>query len=191
MKWKWKSLSCVQLFVTHGLFSPWNSPGQNTAVGSCSHLQRVFPTQGLNPGLPCCRRILYHLSHKGSPRILEWVVYPFSSGSSRFRSQIRVSCIAGGFFTSSTREAMWTLNPIKPCIPVLNTVPDFINATLHKCFWVFVECWLIASGKGLNAEDWVGGETLLCVVYRLLDGAWVEWAGASLAQLCHLQGSLL
>ena len=42
---KWKSLSCVQLFVTHGLYSPWNSPGQNTGVGSCSLLQGIFQTQ--------------------------------------------------------------------------------------------------------------------------------------------------
>ena len=34
----------------------------------------IFPTQGSNPGLPHCRRILYQLSHKGSPRILECVV---------------------------------------------------------------------------------------------------------------------
>ena len=40
----------------------------------------IFPTQGLNPGLPHCRQILYQLSHKGSPRILEWVDYPFSRG---------------------------------------------------------------------------------------------------------------
>ena len=46
------------------------------------------------------RQILYQLSHKGSPRILEWVTYPFSSGSSWPRDQTRVSCIAGGFFTS-------------------------------------------------------------------------------------------
>ena len=57
--------------------------GQNTGVGSCSLLQGISPTQGLNPGLPHCRWILYQLSHKGSPRILEWVAYPFSSGSSR------------------------------------------------------------------------------------------------------------
>ena len=44
------------------------------------------------------RWILYHLSHKGSPRILEWVVCAFSSRSSRPRNRIRVSCIAGGFF---------------------------------------------------------------------------------------------
>ena len=62
----------------HGLHSPWNSPGQNTGVDSLSLLQGIFPTQGLNPGLPHCRWILYQLSHKGNPRILEWVAYPFS-----------------------------------------------------------------------------------------------------------------
>ena len=72
-----------------------NSPGQNTGVGSLSLLQGIFPTQGSNPGLPHCRWILYQLSHKGSPRILEWVAYPFSSGSSQPRNQTRVSCIAG------------------------------------------------------------------------------------------------
>jgi len=48
-------------------------------VGSLSLLQGNFPTQGLNPGLPHCWQILYQLSQKGSPRILEWVAYPFSS----------------------------------------------------------------------------------------------------------------
>ena len=48
-------------------YSPWNSPGQNTGVGSLSLLQGIFPTQGLNLGLPHCRWILYQLSHKGSP----------------------------------------------------------------------------------------------------------------------------
>ena len=51
----------------HELHSSWNSPGQNTGVGSLSLLQGIFPTQGSNPGLPCCRWILYQLSHKGSP----------------------------------------------------------------------------------------------------------------------------
>ena len=50
--------------------------------GSLSFLQGTFPTQGLNPDLPHCRQILYQLSHKGSPRILEWVAFPFSRGSS-------------------------------------------------------------------------------------------------------------
>ena len=46
--------------------SPWNSPGQNSEVGSLSLLQGIFPTQELNPGLPHCRQILYQLSHQGS-----------------------------------------------------------------------------------------------------------------------------
>ena len=51
---------------------PWDSPGQNPGVGNLFLLQGLSPTQELNPGLPHCRRILYQLSHKGSPRILEW-----------------------------------------------------------------------------------------------------------------------
>ena len=49
-----------------GLYSPWNSPGQDTGVGSLLLLQGIFPTQGSNPGLPHCGQILYLLSHRGS-----------------------------------------------------------------------------------------------------------------------------
>ena len=84
----------------HGLYSPWNSLGQNTGMGSLSFLQGIFPTQRSNSGLLHCRQILYQLSHKGSPRILEWVAYPFSSRSSRPRNQTGVSCIAGRIFTN-------------------------------------------------------------------------------------------
>ena len=84
----------------HGLYSPWNSPAQNTRMGSHPLLQGIFSTQGLKPSLPHCRQILYQLSHQGSPRILEWVAYPFSRGSSWPRNRTRVSWMAGGFFTS-------------------------------------------------------------------------------------------
>ena len=47
----------------HGLYGPWNSPGQNTGVGSLFFLQGIFPTQGSNPGLPHCRQIPFQLSH--------------------------------------------------------------------------------------------------------------------------------
>ena len=103
---KWKSLSHVQFFWPHRVYSPWNSLGQNTGVGSLSFLQGIFPTQESNPGPPHCRQILYQLSHQRSPRILEWVAYLFSSGSSRPRNWTGVSCTAGGFFISwATREA--------------------------------------------------------------------------------------
>ena len=62
------SLSCVRLFVT-----PWSvhgdSPGKNTEVGCHSLFRGIFPTQGSNPGLLHCRKILYHLSHQGSPQL--------------------------------------------------------------------------------------------------------------------------
>ena len=46
-------------------YSPQNSLGQNTGVGSLSLLQGIFLTQGSNPGLPHCRQILYQLSYHG------------------------------------------------------------------------------------------------------------------------------
>ena len=52
----------------HRLYSPWNSPGQNTGAGSHSLLQGLFLTRGLNPGHPHCGQILYHLSRQGSPK---------------------------------------------------------------------------------------------------------------------------
>ena len=100
----------------HGLYSPLNSPGQNTRVGSLSLLQGIFPTQGLNPGLLHCQWILYQLSPKGSPRILEWVAWPFSSQSSRPRNQTRVSCIAGRFFTNwAIREVQSLEHRLNSC----------------------------------------------------------------------------
>ena len=61
------------------LLCPWNSPGKSTGMGCHVLLQGIFPTQGLNPGLPHCRRTLYHLSHKGSPCHVFLVVGYFTS----------------------------------------------------------------------------------------------------------------
>ena len=113
--------SCPVLSDTlwpHGLYSPWNSPGQNTGVWTAFPLCRgssqprdwtqVFTSWFIREAQEYCRawfftrKILYQLSHKGSPRILEWVAYPFSSGSSWIRNRTRVSCIASGFFTNWT-----------------------------------------------------------------------------------------
>ena len=71
--WEQK-VKVTQLCLTlrpHGLqparlLCPWDFPGKITGVGCHALLQGIFPTQGLNPGLPHCRWILYHLSHQGS-----------------------------------------------------------------------------------------------------------------------------
>ena len=61
------------------LLCPWNSPGKNTGVDNYSLLQGIYPTQGLNPGLPHCRQIFYHLSHQGSPKFpvgkFKWLIF--------------------------------------------------------------------------------------------------------------------
>ena len=66
--------SCLTLcdpmdYMVHGILQA--RPSQDTGVGSLSLPQGIFPTQGSNPCLPNCRRILYQLSHKGRLRILE------------------------------------------------------------------------------------------------------------------------
>ena len=120
----WVMTNSLQL---HGLYSPCNSAGQNTGVDSLSLLKGIFPTQESNPGLPHCRQILYQLSQKGSPRILEWV------GGLSLLQQIfptqelnRVSCSAGWFFTNwDIREA--------PCL-VLCLYFCFVNKIIYINF---------------------------------------------------------
>ena len=73
------------------------SSARNTGIGCYALLQRIFPAQGSNPGLPHCRQILCWLNHQGSPRTLGWVAYTFSRGSSWLRNGMRVSSLAGGW----------------------------------------------------------------------------------------------
>ena len=72
---KYKSVSCSVMsdfFWPLGekparFFYPWHSPLKNTGMDSHFLLQGIFPSQGLNLGLPHCRQILYCLSHQASP----------------------------------------------------------------------------------------------------------------------------
>ena len=84
-------MKCESRSVMSDSATPWTIQSmefssQNTGVGSLSLLQWIFPTQKLNRGLLHYKRILYQLSHQGSSRILQWVAYPFSSGSSQPRN---------------------------------------------------------------------------------------------------------
>ena len=63
MKWSESHLAVSDFLWQHGLYSSWNSLGQNTGVGSLSLLQGTFLTQGQNPGLLHCKRILHQLNH--------------------------------------------------------------------------------------------------------------------------------
>ena len=112
----------------HGLYSarlldPWNSPGRNTAVCNLSFLQGIFPTQGSNPGILHCRQILYHLSHQGRPRIMEWEACPFSKRASWPRNWTRVS---------------WQVDSLLAEYLYLHIYLLFYVFTWHNIFYVFI-----------------------------------------------------
>ena len=125
---------------SHGIYSPWNSLGRNTWVGSLSLLQGIFPTQGLNPDLLHCRWILYQPSHKGSPRILEWVAYPFSRRSSQPSNWTGVSCIAGRFF------ANWAIREAHIGVLICG-LGLRLRAVVH---------WVVSSGHGVGRFCFLG-----------------------------------
>ena len=69
-----KSCSVVSdSLLPHGLKNPWNSPGQNTGVGSLPLLQGIFPIQESKRGLLHCKWILYQLCYQGSPVFIIFV----------------------------------------------------------------------------------------------------------------------
>ena len=131
-----------------------HSPGKNSGVGSHAlPVQVIFPTQGSNPGLPHYRQLLYELSHQGSPRILEWVAYPFSRESSWPRNWTGFSSIVGGFFTSwAIREAQ--------SIPVIT-----LNLSLLFCWYTMrivmtfchieLLCWRQSMVHLIHLTQWV------------------------------------
>ena len=84
----------------HRLYSPWNSPGHNTGVGDLSLLQ------GLELRSPALQVDSLPAEPQGSPRIQQWVAYPFSSRSSWLRNEPGSLAFAGRFFTNwAIREA--------------------------------------------------------------------------------------
>ena len=135
------------------------SPGKNTGVVCHVPLQEIFPTQGSNPGFLHCRWILYHLSHQRSPRILQWVAYPFSGGSSQPRNRAGVSYIAGRYLTSSATRKVWD-GHAKKTWKILSILSDFC-AQLTRNFLI--------NGEGENGywktTAWMNVFIQVCVPY--------------------------
>ena len=115
-----------------------DSPGMNTGVGCHALSKGSFQPRDQTQGLLHCRRILDHLNHQGSPRVLEWVVCSFSRGSSCNRT--RMSCIVGGFFTSwATREALMKQRSSS------NKASEWLET---KAGWL-----LLPEGSGLSVQS--------------------------------------
>ena len=184
----------------HGLHSLWNTPGQNTEVGSLSILQGIFPTQGLNPGLLHCRQILYQLTYKGSPRILEWVPYPFCSGSSRPRNWTRFFCIAGRSFTNgamreegcraqsnlsdNTRKSTETQKRWKLCLHFSQVSNAGLSFTCSILF--FGSCKWCSTSEMRSLINW------LCWTSSFWESAWLHRpTSSSVFRFCHSFSSSL
>ena len=78
-----------------GLYSPWNSPDQNTGERlpiTIPFSRGIFPTQGSSPDLPHFKWILYQLSYKGSQRISGWVSNPFSCYKNYLHYYVCLTC---------------------------------------------------------------------------------------------------
>ena len=87
---KWKSLSRVCLFAALWTIQPMKFSRPEYWNG------QPFPSPDQTQVFYIADRFFYQLSHKGTAKILEWVTYPFSRGSSWPRYWTRVSWIAGG-----------------------------------------------------------------------------------------------
>ena len=137
--------------MSDSLNSPWNSPGQNTGVGSCSFLRGIFPTQGLNLGLLHCRRILYQLSHQGRPHRLDKHI------------QTEPPCHPTSLsihFPSITLSQLY--HRVAIC-PQASRFP-FLNLVSSSVKW---GCWLLhwQGGNGVkwNSPCWVLCACVFCV----------------------------
>ena len=99
------------------LLCPWGFSRQGYRSGLPCSPSGYLPNPEIATRSPALWQNFYCLNHQRSPRILEWVAYPFSRGSSQPRNQTRVSCITGGFFTRETQKVLYVLatcNFLKP-----------------------------------------------------------------------------
>ena len=107
------AVKVVQLCPTlwsHGLYPakllcPWNSPGQETGVGSRSLLQGIFPTQGLNPGLLHCRRTFHHPEPPEKPRGHLWEIIILPA----LRSLYEICSVWGWVYKIHDISRVWSL----------------------------------------------------------------------------------
>ena len=122
---------CLTLCVPWTIRS-WNSPGQNTGVGSLSLLQWIFPTQGSNPGLPHCRQVLCQLRHKGCPNNIE--VDVFLELSCFIYDPVNVGNLTSGFSSFSKPSLnIWKFTVHVPLKPGLENFEHYFASMWDDC----------------------------------------------------------
>ena len=120
----------------HGLYSPWNSPGQNTGVRSLSLLQGIVPTQGSNPGLLHCRQFLYQLNHKRSP----YISHQFSYTIVLITSLVKFNFFHNFLFSSLISHILYKVCPVCIIFSVSNYTYAFANIYTHTYIITYYVC---------------------------------------------------
>ena len=134
------------------LYSPWNSPHQDTGVGSCSFLQGNLPNSGIEPRSPHCRKILYQLSHQGSP--LQFKTKPFSVRHHFFHVSViwKISLI---FLNEWYREVSLSM-----FIASRNILSTPNSTQLDSCIWIaavsviFQTALMVIWASNLKGSVW-------------------------------------
>ena len=139
MKWGENHSFVSDSLRTHGLSSPWNSPGQNTGVGSHSLLQGIFLTHRLKPDLPHCRRILSQLRHKRDWLFflhINIVILLYANLHLRFSLKKVNILIISVQFSSVMSNSLWPhgLQHVRPPCPSL-TSRAFSNSCPSSQWW--------------------------------------------------------
>ena len=123
-----------------GLFSPRDSPDQNTGVGCHALLQGIFPTQGSVSRLPPCRWILYQLSHqRRRPGFSPWV------GKTPWRRERLLTPV----FSPGEPHGQRSLAGYSPWGPKDLDVTEWLTTLHHRCPTVTTIAQLV--------QDWMGG----------------------------------
>ena len=135
-----------------------DSLGKNTGVDCHALLQGIFPLQESNPGLLHCKQILYYLSHQGSPRILEWVAYPFSRGSFQPRSWTGVPALQADLLQLSCQGGTIVLHLFiekkSMCKWTITVQNSFVQGPF--IFWKNVTCLVLQvhNWRRIFASGW-------------------------------------
>ena len=142
---KWKAVSCVQLFATHGLYSPRNSLGQNTGEGTLSFLGDL-PNEEIEPGLPHCRQILYQLSHREAQGLHKAAFNYFKHWNDSVKFVLRISSlyVFAGWVTRHTwgtsykksRQDILCASPKSQREPKARMIWDYLEERVDRPLWV-------------------------------------------------------
>ena len=129
MKWSRSviSNSATPWTVAYQVPRPWDFSSKSTGVGCHFLLQRIFPTQGSNSGLPHCRQMLYCLSYQGTE--LNWTTF-----------------LALCLFLVDVSVCSDLCGKQNSKMILKSSCPDSMNCL---CPWVCIGCWKTTSKSNI------------------------------------------